>query len=209
VDHFASHACGKIIQLDHDVTRKPVPTFRHHGLGGWHIREARPGDEPALVAIDRRATALLASAGLPELLGAGAPGAEEFREAARQCAVLVAADGGDEPLGFAIARPIDGMLHLCELAVDPAHGRCGIGSALVRAVIERAAGMGLAGVSLTTFRHVPFNAPFYARLGFSELRPQDATAGLLAAFRAEIPEGIASSTRLIMVLRHEGDSDEA
>lgn len=189
------------------MTRTPVPTLRHHGLGGWHIRDARPGDEPALVAIDGRATALLASAGLPELLDAGAPGVEEFREAARQSAVLVAADG-DDVLGFAIASPIDAMLHLHELGVDPAHGRRGIGSALVRAVSERAAGMGLAGVSLTTFRHVPFNAPFYARLGFRELRPQDAAAGLLAAFRAEIPAGIAASTRLIMVLRHEGDSDE-
>lgn len=161
-----------------------------------------------MVAIDRRATALLASAGLPELLDAATPGVDEFREAARQSATLVAADGDDGVLGFAIARPIDAMLHLQELAVDPAHGRRGIGSALVRAVIERASGMGLGGVSLTTFRHVPFNAPFYARLGFRELRPQDAAAGLLAAFRAEIPAGIAASTRLIMVLRHEGDSDE-
>src|SRR5690606_20243436 len=31
-NHLASHTYGKINSLDHDVVRKPLHTFRHHGL---------------------------------------------------------------------------------------------------------------------------------------------------------------------------------
>jgi hypothetical protein len=54
-------------------------------------------------------------------------------------------------------------------------------------------------VSLTTFRDVPFNQPFYERLGFAELSVADAPVALQASFRAEVPDGIDPAERVLMV----------
>ena len=56
------------------------------------------------------------------------------------------------------------------------------------------------GVSLTTFRRVPFNAPFYARLGFGEVDPATTDPLLADAFRREVPEGIDPAERVAMLL---------
>jgi ribosomal protein S18 acetylase RimI-like enzyme len=76
---------------------------------------------------------------------------------------------GDPPAGFAHALLIDGAVHLEQLAVEPALGRRGIGTALVEAVCAEAAARGHDRVSLCTYADVPWNAPFYRRLGFREV----------------------------------------
>lgn len=110
--------------------------------------------------------------------------------------VAVLASGA--PAGFAVAGPLGHGLHLRELSVDPAHGRRGLGTALVETVIAAAREQGFAGVSLTTFRDVPFNAPFYARLGFDELALDRADAALRDAFVREVPVGVDPPERVLM-----------
>jgi GNAT superfamily N-acetyltransferase len=89
---------------------------------------------------------------------------------------------GDPPVAFAYVDWLDGHLHLHQIAVHPRHGRRGIGSALMAAVIARA---GNAGVTLTTFRDVPWNGPWYAHLGFAELaEPGPGLSALVALERA-------------------------
>ena len=46
--------------------------------------------------------------------------------------------------------------------------RQGYGAALVRAAMREAWLLGFDRMSLTTYRDVPFNGPFYASLGFAE-----------------------------------------
>jgi GNAT superfamily N-acetyltransferase len=87
---------------------------------------------------------------------------------------------GDPPVGFACVEVVDGVAHLWQLSVRPAAGRQGRGTALVEAVSEWAASRGVAAVTLTTYRDVPWNAPFYARLGFV---PVDDPPPGLAAMR--------------------------
>jgi hypothetical protein len=47
-----------------------------------------------------------------------------------------------------------------------------------------AAGRGLPALTLITFRGVPWNAPYYERLGFRELAPAELTPGLAARWAA-------------------------
>lgn len=115
--------------------------------------------------------------------------------------VLVAAGPGGRPVGFAAATPLDGFLHLAELSVDPDHGRIGIGRALVEAVAALAGRRGLPGVTLTTFRDIPFNAPFYARLGFLEMPLPEVPVASRERFLAELPPGTAVETRVLMLRR--------
>lgn len=80
--------------------------------------------------------------------------------------------GGEVPVagrpcvGFAHVLHEKGTAHLQQLAVDPASGRRGLGTALVRACCEEARRHGFDQLTLTTFRDVAFNAPWYSRLGF-------------------------------------------
>ncbi len=85
---------------------------------------------------------------------------------------------GDPSVGFACVDLVDGAPHIWQLSVHPGHGRRGLGRALVEAVCDWARTERFEVITLTTYRDVPWNGPFYESLGFSTigvLRP-----GLLA-----------------------------
>lgn len=75
----------------------------------------------------------------------------------------------DPVVGFAHVVLIDGEAHLEQVSVHPDHARRGTGTALVRAAMDRARSEGHDRLSLCTYRDVPFNGPFYAGLGFTEV----------------------------------------
>jgi ribosomal protein S18 acetylase RimI-like enzyme len=78
-----------------------------------------------------------------------------------------------EPVGFVHVEVVEGFAHLAQLSVHPDAMRQGIGSALVRAAMAEARALGYDRLSLTTYRDLPWNGPFYARLGFVEAtRPE-------------------------------------
>jgi len=81
---------------------------------------------------------------------------------------VVRSDRG-EPVGFALSRPVDDTLYLDQVSVDPAHGRRGIGRALVERTAEEARAVGFRSVTLSTFRDLPWNGPFYRSIGFREV----------------------------------------
>jgi hypothetical protein len=60
----------------------------------------------------------------------------------------------------------------------------------VQACCEWAAQAGCAEVTLTTFAQVPFNAPFYARLGFTVIDDAVLPAPLAAMRRREADLGL-------------------
>src|SRR5262245_14637239 len=68
--------------------------------------------------------------------------AEGLTRAATEQRAWVAIDDLGAVIGFAVAWVIDGEGHLDELAVTPAHGRRGVGRALVDAVLAWSAARG-------------------------------------------------------------------
>jgi GNAT superfamily N-acetyltransferase len=100
-----------------------------------------------------------------------------YREAGR---AWVAVDDHDDPVGFVVADVIDGAVHIEQVSVHPAHARQRIGAMLLDHVAGWAARRGLPALTLITFRGVPWNAPYYERLGFRELAPAELTPGLAA-----------------------------
>ena len=133
------------------------------------IRVARPDELDLLRSIEVAADGMFADLGF-------APFAtDDVDHLADATLVLVA---GDPPVGFASVGLVDGSAFLRQLSVDPGLGSQGVGTALVEAVCSWAAAEGLPSVTLTTFRDVPWNAPFYARRGFVEV--VDLSPGLAA-----------------------------
>lgn len=165
----------------------------------YRIRRRREADDAALVAVENRAAELFRAAGHPEIADASIPDVAFIRALFDGCDVWVGVDASDTPVGFAVAGPVGGYFHLKELSVDPAHGRRGIGAALVGSVRAAAGRRGFPAVSLTTYRDVPFNQPYYRRLGFDELPLADAPPALAARFHAEVPEDSAWQSRVLMI----------
>lgn len=162
------------------------------------IRPARRDDCDLLPAIERAAAQRFRAVGMAAI-AEGDPSDPAFiRACLRQRGVFVATDGNDTPIGFALTGVIDRCLHLYELDVHPDHARRGHGAGLVEAVIAAAAARGLAGVTLSTFAEIPWNAPFYKRLGFHVLAAVDWTPGLHLIRNAERALGLSLEARVLM-----------
>ena len=110
--------------------------------------------------------------------------------------MALAPDG--EPVGFALVELLDDAAHLEEIDVHPDHGRRGLGAALVDAVCGWARDAGLPAVTLTTFRDVPWNGPFYARLGFREVAAGRMGPELADLVHEEAEQGLSPERRIAM-----------
>ena len=167
---------------------------------GYEISRARPEDVILLPAIERAAGQLLRGYA-PEYVLNEATDCATHAEAARQGRLWVAL-AGDAPVGFALVKMLaDDLPYLAELDVEPSHGRRGLGTALVRAVCEWATASRFSIVTLTTFRAVPWNMPFYARLGFVEIPFDGLRPELAAVLSDEAARGLAPGTRAVMAFR--------
>ncbi|OAL50359.1 acyl-CoA N-acyltransferase [Pyrenochaeta sp. DS3sAY3a] len=60
-----------------------------------------------------------------------------------------------------------------QVSVDTAYARQGIGKKLIQHVEATAAEDGAQAIDLTTFADVPFNKPYYEKLGFGVLSPEE------------------------------------
>jgi Predicted acetyltransferase len=114
--------------------------------------------------------------------------------------VWVAATSDNTPVGFAVALPLEGLLHLEELAVHPSHGKRGIGTKLVLAVCEWAKQRKYRAITLSTFREIAWNEPFYSRLGFVVIQESELSAGLREVRAKEASNGLPIKDRVCMRL---------
>jgi GNAT superfamily N-acetyltransferase len=123
----------------------------------------------------------------------------DYLVAAQQAGLLwVALEPAGAPIGFAVASICGLRVHLDELDVLPGHGRKGIGSALIRAVEDYAINRGCDEITLTTFCDVPWNAPFYARVGFEAIPEHELGAELGQRLSDESSLGLERSRRVAM-----------
>lgn len=165
------------------------------------LRLAAEEDLPLLPPIELAAAQLFLD--YAEALGIGegalrsSKSLADLRRAQKDGLLWVAVDTAGQPLGFAMAVELDGHLHLEEMDVHPDHGRRGLGTALVEQVCRAARKRGCA-VTLSTFRGVPWNAPFYAKVGFRELPAHELSPGLLAIRDDEKRRGLNPALRVLM-----------
>jgi GNAT superfamily N-acetyltransferase len=148
------------------------------------VRGVRPGDVGRLQAIQLAAGDAFRHVGLSAVAENPPLPAESlsgYRQAGRAWAAV---DDHDEPVGFVVADVVDGAAHIEQVSVHPAHARQRIGAMLLDHVAGWAAHHGLSALTLITFRGVPWNAPYYERLGFRELAEDEVTPGLAALWAA-------------------------
>jgi len=140
---------------------------------GYSITHAEIDDIPALISVDKAASALFEPTGLlsPDALDDHVP-AEVLETEIPLCNVFAARNRHGWAVGFALIRPRGTGLYLDQISVHPDHGKKGLGRALVIRTLAEAEARKLPHVSLSTFRDLAWNGPFYASLGFREI-PRD------------------------------------
>jgi GNAT superfamily N-acetyltransferase len=121
-----------------------------------------------------------------------------YEQAQREARLIVARDPAGRVVGFALLDRVGGIPHLEEVDVEPEFGRRGIGRLLVLASCDWARAQGSDRITLSTFRDVAWNAPFYARLGFDEIPEADLSVALRRLREKEGREGLDPSKRIMM-----------
>jgi GNAT superfamily N-acetyltransferase len=133
------------------------------------IRLARSDDLPKLVSVERSAASLFHSAGLGWIADSATLERASLAAMCDNGTLWVAVDPADEPVGFLAAHEMDRQFYIAEISVARSHQRQGLGRALMVAAIASARADGYRRVTLTTYRDLPWNGPFYSRIGFAEI----------------------------------------
>lgn len=159
-------------------------------------RPATPADLLLLREIERAAGEAFRTAGMPEIADDEPPSLDTlagYQRAGRAWVV-----DGDEgtPVAYLIADVVDGDLHIEQVSVHPDYARRGLGRTLIDEVAAHAKARGMAALTLTTFADVPWNAPYYTRLGFTVV--EDPTPGLREIRRREAEHGLDRWPRVSM-----------
>jgi GNAT superfamily N-acetyltransferase len=164
----------------------------------YAIRSAQIEELPRLAKIEQDAAIRFRDTPYA-FLADGEPLPIEFIQQRFQAGqVWVAVDRDDIVIGFAITREVDRTLYLQEIDIAPEHGQRGIGKALIETVQTWGSRSGYAVMSLSTFRDLPWNAPFYAKLGFRIIDEALLTPGFHQIRAHEREAGLPIADRVIM-----------
>jgi GNAT superfamily N-acetyltransferase len=164
------------------------------------IRAGQLEDADLLPSIERSAGAAFRSIpALSWIAGDGVLSEEEHRRFAGSGTSWVAEDEGG-PVGFLVAERVPPALHIWEIAVRLDRQGRGLGTRLIETAIKGAREEGLSEMTLTTFRDVPWNEPFYQRLGFVSLGDGDIGDRLAAILSNEAERGLPADRRVAMRL---------
>ena len=101
-------------------------------------------------------------------------------------------------VGFIMVIPLDRAAHIFEAAMLADFQGRGIGRQLVATAETYARGQGYAEMTLTTYRDVPWNTPFYERLGYAVFSPDADRPQLQALMADEVAQGFAEAPRVAM-----------
>ncbi len=164
----------------------------------YRIRLARPEEMMRLREIEDEAGTMFSGLGLiDEALDVSFPLEDLDRLIALE-QVWVAEREDGLPVGMVIASVRDGAVYVEEMDVLPAHGRRGLGTCLLTTVCAWAKAQGHPAVTLSTFRDVPWNGPFYRKHGFRDLRTAEWTPGMREIRELETRHGLRVEARVFM-----------
>lgn len=173
----------------------------------FEIRPTVLSEISALPAIERSAAqTFLAIPGLEWIAQDEVCSAQTHRVFVDVGTSWVAVNESGAIVGFVVVELSRRTAHIVEIAVRQDMQGKGCGTALMTAVTNWARARHLDALTLTTFIDVPWNAPFYARLGF-EIVDRKSDPRLDEILRREITRGLPAKRRCAMRLILAGVED--
>jgi GNAT superfamily N-acetyltransferase len=162
------------------------------------IRPPRPDELETLRSIERDAGGAFAAVGMAEIAADEPPSLVQLESHRAAGGAWVAVDTRDRPIGYLLSSIVDGCTHIDQVSVLSKHARQGVGAALIEHLAATARAENRPALTLTTFRDVPWNAPYYRRLGFVILAPGDQGPELAALVRREAATIPGNAPRVAM-----------
>lgn len=164
------------------------------------IRATQVDDIGLLSGIERAADAAFFDVGMGEIAEGETTSTEDLEKYQIAGNAWVDTDDCDRPIAFLLVREIDDCVHLEQLSVHPTYAGQGKGRRLIEMAAEWAQQQGCNALTLTTFADVPWNAPYYARLGFCIVPPSQLTPDLRRIRVQEASNGLHQWPRVAMKL---------
>lgn len=162
------------------------------------FRLAAPHEAETIRLIEFEAGARFASVGMAGIADAPPMSVELVARKIAAQEIIVAVDGDDVCAGFVMFEPQAERIYVQELDVLTSHAGRRIGAALIDEVARLARSRKLLQLVLSTYREVPWNAPYYRRLGFREIAEAELDPALVARRNAHIARGLDESRRVFM-----------
>ena len=163
------------------------------------IRAANDRDTPLLPGIERSSGEIFRQwPGLEWIADDVVQSQEQHRALIADGIALVAEVQGAGIAAFLNGEVTPDALHILQIAVHRDRQRRGIGRTLIEAVQQVAIDHGTKALTLTTFRNVPWNEPYYRRLGFVTLDSTEINPRLAAILDAEGRAGMPVAQRCAM-----------
>lgn len=160
------------------------------------LRPAREDEIPTLRAIERASAQRFA--GVMDDLAQDEPTLGPVLADRIASGRLLTAIAYQALAAFVMFRPVEDSLYIEQIDVLPAFAGQRIGARLLDAVAEQAKASGLPALTLSTFRDVPWNAPWYRRLGFADIEDAALTPGLREIRHEHLARGLDESQRTFM-----------
>jgi len=165
------------------------------------IRLARADDLPALRELERAAGAPFRELGMAAVADDEPPTVDELAAYQQDGRAWLATDDKDDtdaPVAYLLVEVVDGAAHVEQVSVHPACARRRLGERLLDTATRWAAERGLGAVTLTTYADVPWNGPYYRRLGFEVVPEHEIGKGLRAVREHEAARGLDAWPRVVM-----------
>ena len=164
----------------------------------YRIKLAESENLSDLKEIELAAAELFFDDDLPAALKLDNTDLDEIEKARQENRLWLVIDNvSNKIFGFALLTHEDNQIHIKEIDVHPTHGQKGLGTRLLHNIIEWAKDQGYQFITLTTFRHLPWNVPFYQKVGF-KIAKQSELRGRLAELFEEEAKGLDINNRVAM-----------
>lgn len=176
------------------------PQRHRRGDRSLRVRLAIKADLPRLPEIELSAVDAFQNTSIPPGPLSTATPAEGWRDALEQGTLWVVDDQQGTPIGFLGGHRDGGELHILEFDVEAGHQGKGLGRLMLNHVIAWARAEGLSELTLTTFRNIAWNGPFYAKMGFAEIADADMPEHLAETLKAERARNLEARCAMRLVL---------
>lgn len=162
------------------------------------IRAGNQNELKTLQEIERSAGRAFVEIGMVEIAADEPLSEDRLREYCEAQRLWVYDDGEGKVVAYLVADVLDGCAHIEQVSVHAAFAGRRLGRALIEHLVQWARLSGLAGVTLTTFADVPWNARYYVTCGFTTIAPEQLGPELRAVRAREAKQGLDRWPRVAM-----------
>ena len=162
------------------------------------IRPPRPDELPLLPQIENEADRSYARVGLSFIVDMPPATLASLEQGRRRDRLWIATSSSGRPVGFALMKLHGDTAWLDQLSVLERWRRSGLGTALIERTTAHALRLGFEALYLSTYRDVPWNAPYYARRGFTEVARASWPRAVRQQMQRENSHGHPAWRRIVM-----------